>query len=249
MSEWDAHWEQYAESAEWNPAQAYRRRLIRSLLAVEPGHDHIVDVGSGQGDLAVELRQDFPWAKILGLELSQSGVDIATAKVPDAVFLRRDLTTAGDPAPGYEHWGSRAVCSEVLEHVDEPGVLLANAVPYLTPGCRVVVTVPGGPRSAFDRHIGHRRHYRAHELRDLLQSAGLRVDRVLRAGFPFFNLYKLLVIARGRHLIDDVSVQDEKPPSRVARAVMRVFGVLFKLNLPSFPGGWQLVAVAHVPDR
>jgi 2-polyprenyl-3-methyl-5-hydroxy-6-metoxy-1,4-benzoquinol methylase len=36
------------------------------------------------------------------------------------------------------------VCSEVLEHVDRPRELLANAAAYLAPGCRLVVTVPGG---------------------------------------------------------------------------------------------------------
>ena len=71
----------------------------------------------------------------------------------------RDLLR--DPAPDAEWagWATHAVCSEVLEHVDEPVVLLRNARSWLAPGCRLVVTVPGGPMSAFDRHIGHRRHF------------------------------------------------------------------------------------------
>jgi glycosyltransferase involved in cell wall biosynthesis len=43
--------------------------------------------------------------------------------------------------------------------VDEPARLLRNARTFLAPGCHLVVTVPGGPRSASDLRIGHRRHY------------------------------------------------------------------------------------------
>jgi hypothetical protein len=107
-----------------------------------------------------------------------------------------------------------------------------------------VVTVPGGPRSAFDVHIGHRKHYRRDELRGLLEGAGLVVDSVVAAGFPFFNMYKLLVVVRGRRVIADVRA-NEAGGSRVARVLMRVFRALFRLNLISSPLGWQILAVAH----
>ena len=38
---------------------------------------------------------------------------------------------------------------------------MRNAAALLAPGAKVVVTVPGGPRSAFDKHIGHCRHFTA----------------------------------------------------------------------------------------
>ena len=48
---WDKHWSEYGESAQSNPAQAYRRRLILELLDLHSG-DRVVDIGSGQGDMA-----------------------------------------------------------------------------------------------------------------------------------------------------------------------------------------------------
>jgi len=141
-----------------------------------------------------------------------------------------------------------AVCSEVLEHVDDPTMLLRNAMSLLAPGARVVVTVPGGPRSAFDRHIGHFRHFTAAYLHQVLTDAGLGVDRVYRSGFPFFNLYKLAVVARGQKLVAEI---DSRPvgarPSSLQAVVQGVFRVGFKLNLDDSPGGWQMAAVAHVP--
>ena len=143
---------------------------------------------------------------------------------------------------------THAVCSEVLEHVDDPVALMRNSTALLAPGAKVVVTVPGGPRSAFDKHIGHFRHFTAPALHQVLTDAGLDVDRVLRTGFPFFNLYKLAVVARGQKLVDDM---EHRPPgteaSRLEKAVTGFFTRTFPLNRDDARLGWQLAAVAHVP--
>jgi hypothetical protein len=134
------------------------------------------------------------------------------------------------------------VCSEVLEHVDDPRSVLANCVPYLAAGCRVVVTVPGGPMTAYDRHIGHRRHYTRQELARLLRDAGFEVDKSTGAGFPVFNVYRLLLRALGSRLI---TVAGES--SMMSRAAMRTFSVGFRLNGRLSPLGWQRIAIGRLP--
>ena len=42
------------------------------------------------------------------------------------------------------------------------------------------------------------------EIRAIIEQAGFVVERVYLAGFAFFNLYRLLVIARGKRLAQDV---------------------------------------------
>jgi SAM-dependent methyltransferase len=240
--DWDRHWGDFAESAAANPAQRYRLRLIFSHLAFSDARARLVDIGSGQGDLLVEVRRRRPQTELLGIELSEAGCMIARRKVPEATLLQRDLLKPGDVPPAFRRWGSHAVCSEVLEHVDRPDRLLLNATAFLAPGCQLIVTVPGGPMSAFDRHIGHRRHYTRQTLRAVLEAGGLQVERVAAAGFPFHSLYRLAVLARGRNLASDVA----GPSSRFRRGVMRAFDVTFRLNLPLSPWGWQLVAIARV---
>ena len=252
QDDWDRHWHAYADSATVNPAEAYRRRLVLRLLDLGAGPARVLDVGSGQGDMAAEITSRHPGVEVVGLELSQRGVEVARAKVPSASFVQADLLESADPPVGLRAWATHAVCSEVLEHVERPDALLANALPYLAPGCRVVVTVPGGPRSAFDLHIGHRRHYRPRELRDLLEGVGLVVERATGAGFPFFNLYRLAVVLRGEKLVDDVKSGGGAAASPAALAMMRTFGLLFTLNVASSPWGWQIVASARAhpaPDR
>jgi SAM-dependent methyltransferase len=247
--DWNQHWEDYADVAEENPAQQFRRRLVHRLMGqVGPGAK-ILDIGSGQGDLIEELAIRNPGAALVGLEYSRTGVDIASRKVPQATFLQRDLTVPGEPPPNLTAWATHAICAEVLEHVDDPAFLLRSGLAYCAPGCRLVVTVPGGPRAAFDRHIGHRRHYTVDSLRTLLSGAGLQVVDAASVGFPFFNLYKLVVIARGRRLIEDVSTSSGTGVSRSARLAMRFFRMLLARQLPVRRWGWQIVAVAVWPGN
>lgn len=244
--DWDRHWKQFDQATRRNPAELMRFRLVLRSLQLSDRTARVVDIGSGQGELVSIISRRHPHAVVLGLELSAMGVSLGQARTPSARFLQWDLL-ADEPAPAeWSGWATHAVCSEVLEHVDEPVRLLQNARRFLAPGCRVVVTVPGGPRSAFDLHIGHRRHYRPSELAHLLADAGFERVVTFGAGFPFFNLYRLAVVARGRRLIEDVSVQDEGGSlSRTALLTMRSFDVLFRLNLTGSPWGWQTVGVAR----
>jgi trans-aconitate methyltransferase len=121
--DWDRHWEDYNRIAEKNPAQNYRRQIIFSSLHL-PGsgeNARVLDIGSGQGDMAAAIIARFPAAEVLGLELSHAGVRISTEKVPGARFIQRDLLDATKPSADLLGWATHAVCSEVIEHVDRPG--------------------------------------------------------------------------------------------------------------------------------
>jgi hypothetical protein len=112
-----------------------------------------------------------------------------------------------------------------------------------------VITVPGGPRSAFDLSIGHVRHFTADALRTVISDAGLTVECIRRAAFPFFNLYKLVLVARGKRLITDVgNLAPDRKPSLPESAATRFFDTAFRYTTADFPLGWQMAAVARVPD-
>jgi len=245
--DWNQHWHAYSETAEQNPAQNYRRELIMSLLGIAGTGEgaRILDIGSGQGDMAAALHRQFPAARIVGLELSQTGVDISRRKVPQARFVQKDLLDPSPPSEDLRNWANYAVCSEVIEHLDGPSRLLMNARAYMERGCSLVLTAPGGPMSAFDKHIGHRKHWQHREIEQLLSEAGYVPEVVRGVGFPFFNLYRCVVILRGKKLIEDVGLGPHASTSWTARAAMAVFNVLIRPNLNLSRGGWQMVARAR----
>jgi SAM-dependent methyltransferase len=248
--DWEHHWDSFAKAAAQNPAQAYRRKLVFGLLALESQRSpvRLLEFGCGPGDLAYEIAAAYPNAEIAGLDLSATGLAVAARKVPRATFWQCDLTQPVTPPSGMSGWATHAVCSEVLEHLDDPAAFLRNARPFLAPGCRLVITVPGGPMSAFDRHIGHRRHFTVDLLRRLIGESGLKPELVRGAGFPFFNLYRLVVVARGRALIRDVDLAGERDMGWAPRAAMRGFDWLFRWNRSATTLGWQLVARAVEPS-
>ena len=243
--DWNQHWSAYAASNAQNPAQAYRRMLIFRLLelGLSRGPARLLELGCGQGELSAELKQRQPNLELVGVDLSHTGVAIAQSRVPSGAFFQQDLLQPMAIPAEYRAWASHAVCSEVLEHLDDPVAALRNVRACLAPGARLVVTVPAGPVSAFDRHIGHRAHFTPERLRQVLTDAGLEVRALHGAGFPFFNLYRLTVVARGKRLIDDAG--GELPWS--ARAAMWAFTRLFRMNQLESQRGWQLVAVAVEP--
>src|SRR5215470_11384321 len=238
---WDQHWEKFGAVAELGPTPKYRRRLIWNLLGIcgEGESVRMLEIGSGTGEFAAEFCARYPQSKFLGLELSQIGVEIATRRVSLAEFRQRDLLAPVGTMDIVDFRATHALCSEVLEHLEEPLKLLRNATAYMQPGCKLIATVPGGPMNAFYRHIGHRRHYSPGELRQMLERAGFRVEYAYGAGFPFFNLFRIFLTARGEKLIKSVSGQ----PSLLVKFAVNLFDFLFRFNLTRW--GWQTVAVAH----
>jgi SAM-dependent methyltransferase len=245
--DWDAHWEHYAESAAENPAQRMRHDLIGQLLSEDRGKGamRLFDLGSGQGDLVQKLALLLPEAELVGAELSESGVAISRRKVPRATFVVADIFEQPPALKEFAGWATHAFCSEVLEHVDDPVAFLKVAREYMAPGARLIVTVPAGPMSAFDRHIGHRRHFDRAQIHSMLEKAGYSAERIYLAGFPFFNLYRLLVIARGKRLARDVEAESKGIMTTLAGKLMKLFGILFRANMQDSRFGWQLIAVAR----
>jgi SAM-dependent methyltransferase len=243
---WDTHWDDFGEANERNPAQEYRRRLAMWLLERRGTPQRLLDIGCGNGQLLATAAARWPTAELLGLELSEAAVAEARRKVPTARLHARDLLADTRPEAGEAGWATHAVCSEVLEHVDDPIAFLRSARQWMAPGCRVVVTVPGGPMSAFDRHIGHRRHFSPDDLREVMSAAQLEARLVEGAGFPFFNLYRMLVMLRGESLVADARPGAKRTPAGLmVRAGMATFRPLFLFNLPRSPFGWQTVGVAQ----
>src|SRR4051812_32008097 len=76
--DWDRHWKDLGDSAQKNPAQEYRRQLLLANLNFGSGNDvRVLDIGSGLGDFLGVLDELYPRTKKLGLEFSESGVEIS----------------------------------------------------------------------------------------------------------------------------------------------------------------------------
>jgi trans-aconitate methyltransferase len=240
IDNWDQHWTDFSAASENAPSTRYRFRVCLQLLGI-PGKGQgvrLLEIGSGTGAFAKAFLNRCPRAEYLGLELSQTGVEAGRRQAPAGRFLQKNLLQDPNAGEQIAFQASHVVCMEVLEHVDEPVLLLRNATEYMMPGCRLIVTVPGGMLHEFYRHIGHRRHYSKRDLRQLLEEAGFTVERVYGAGFPFFNIYQTLIKWRGARLVKDAAGRG----SFAVRFGSFIFDALFRLNLMHW--GWQTIGIA-----
>lgn len=231
------------ESASHNPAQNYRFGLIKNELRVCDSNQKVkcvVDLGCGNGDLISKLSESFTHIELIGIEPSSTGFDISRAKNVTSLIIRSDITL-DHLSDGALERADVVVCTEVLEHLDNPNKLLTALSNSIKKGTKILVTVPGGPRSKFDRHIGHRTHFKKNQLIELIEDNGFSCDYVKRSGFPGHNIYKLITVILGNVLIK----KSESFESTAGIGVIsRILNRLMEKSFKDSPFGWQMLAVA-----
>src|ERR1700739_3586481 len=132
--EWSKHWESYADIASDNPAQGMRHKLILVAISRMPEKINLLlDVGSGQGDFLKLAASSHIAGELVGFELSKAGAAISQAKLPGAAFIEADLLNPPERLREYAGRADVAVCSEVIEHVDDPVGFLRSVRNYIKP--------------------------------------------------------------------------------------------------------------------
>jgi SAM-dependent methyltransferase len=112
-------------------------RDLRPLLAHETGR--VLDVGCGEQ----------PYRSLLTRASSYQGLDIADADERFGYARTDTLYVNGYPWPVPDGSVDLALCTEVLEHVLEPALLLSEVQRCLRPGGRLLMTVPFAARWHF----------------------------------------------------------------------------------------------------
>jgi glycosyltransferase involved in cell wall biosynthesis len=150
-------------------------RILRPHLG-----DTVLEVGAGIGNIA---------ARLMGRRLEY------VAAEQDPLYLHalrnRFLRTPNvcvrplNPAEPLEFESLRqtfdtVLCVNVIEYLENPEATLAAVGTALKPGGSLLVLAPQNPSlyCRIDRRLGHKRRFRASELRGLLERAGFRVERM-----------------------------------------------------------------------
>ncbi|KAA2242444.1 methyltransferase domain-containing protein [Chitinophaga agrisoli] len=105
-----------------------------------PAGGRVLDVGCGNGVISRHLGQ-FGY-NVLGVDISDKTIAVARSRnrLPNVRFeavSAEELTAQGQQYDA-------VICSEVLEHLHQPGVLLRTIAATLKPEGVLIVTVPNG---------------------------------------------------------------------------------------------------------
>lgn len=106
--------------------------LVERVLAREPGvdADGVVELGCGTGRNLAQLER-LGARGLVGVDLSDGMLAVARARLPGARLVRQDVT-APVPVPGGA--AGLVLVSLVLEHLETPGRVFAEAARLLRPG-------------------------------------------------------------------------------------------------------------------
>lgn len=217
------------------------RLMLQEFPHEMPPGTRVLDAGCGTGNFLRTLQQRYPLAELQGIEFSQSAATYADPSVAPLIAIGDVMMVAPSlPQASYDV----IVCSEVLEHVDDPGEVLSALTRLARPGAKFIFTVPAGMChwSAQDDEAHHRRRFEIDEFAELLERQGLICESLYTWGGPIAWAYNRAINVIG--------------PNRAAHAGSSRFGQLVASLLTLamrmddvFKGrrGFQLIASARNP--
>lgn len=180
-------------------------RLAEALVHL-PQRGRLLEVGCGAGRYLRALRELRPGLALVGCDVSRSALAQLRASAPE---VETRLVSGGSlPAADAEFDAVWAI--DVLEHVGDPGRMLAEVHRALAPGGIFHLHVPceGDPRSLWRwlpgqsgpsglkrRFGGHLHRFRRGEILRRVEAAGFRVVRVRHSLHLLGNLADVAVFA------------------------------------------------------
>ena len=131
--------------------QSKRVRRVLEYAGVEP-NDRVLEIGCERGNLCAAVPQ---CARLVGCDISAKALADAEGLFAEtgrkAEFL---LVDALQPLPFQPGEFDVIICSEMLEHVADPGTVIANIANICTVNTRVVLTIPlEGPKLLLKRWL------------------------------------------------------------------------------------------------
>lgn len=154
---------------------------VRDKLTIEivdqiegriPQNAKIVDIGCGVGDLLSEIRKRKPAVNVSGLDFSSKAIDGACAALPDGEFQTFVIKCT---LPYETGTFDLVLCTDVLEHLERPKVVVAELVRICRPGGVVVIVVPDGD---IDQFFGHYWFWNEQSLNTLLAEWNVKISRL-----------------------------------------------------------------------
>ena len=180
--------------------------------------ESIIDVGCGNGANLAALQAALPLRRVVGLDLSDSAIRAARARV-DGELLVRDVMSEG----GLNETFDLVLSSQVIEHIEDDATFVRRLYDMCGRYC-LVGTMQGRMRPS-ERAIGHHRNYTRAGLVGMMEDAGFTTEEVIEWGFPFYSpLYRSAIERFGAGASHGVS------NSKANRLVSSFLYHLYRLN-------------------
>lgn len=139
---------------------------------------HVLEVGGGIGNFTLQLAEG--GRKVVSVEPNRFCFEQLEDKIRGLANIRAIQASVEtlDEILGVEAKFESVVLMNVLEHIENDGLVLRNLSNKLATGGRLLILVPAGSWAfgKIDERLGHYRRYSKGYSRKLFATAGLRIE-------------------------------------------------------------------------
>lgn len=181
--------------------QGYAANFRKWMHAELPGlsqKSEVLEVGCGDASFTRNLAEYSP--RVTAIDISMDQIELNARAHPEINFLQHDVA---EPFPFKDGTFDVIWCSEVLEHLFDPGFALREMHRVMAPGGKLLVTVPYHglfkdvliALCRWDEHFApnnpHIRFFTVATLKRLTESAGFRAIETRTCGMnkPLRDLF------------------------------------------------------------
>lgn len=120
--------------------QAYTGPRPDILQLMPPSPKRVLDVGCSDGTLGASIKQHWPGATVVGMELSEQMGAVAAERLDQVLIGDIEASNALAGVDGQKF--DVVIFADILEHLRDPWDMLRRIRPYLTPDCVVISSIP-----------------------------------------------------------------------------------------------------------
>lgn len=205
----------------------------------------MLEIGCASGGVLEGIKNNFPAIKLFGTEPSITPLKTVAQRLPDVTFIQMD----GRRIP-YINEFDLIGAFDVLEHIDDDGLVLQQMHRACKNGGKIILTVPQHAWlwSKTDEDAGHKRRYTRLELMHKVSAAGFEVKYVS-------SFMSLLLPAMAASRVMQRDKEPGKSPMddgfKISLFLNRLFSFIFDIERiflsigMRFPAGGSLLMVAQ----
>jgi len=226
-----------------------RNKLILwTLTKYFKNFSSFLEIGCGNGYVLSAVNKVFPNLKIFGSEVYQQGLKYASQRVPVANFFQMDARVIP-----FENQFDVIGVFDVLEHILEDELVLKSAFKSIVPGGGILITVPQHRFlwTYVDKFSGHVRRYSAKELKEKVEKAGFKIERLtsfVSLLLPLMLLSRLLQGNNKDSYDPEAELHQNPIVNLILEKILDLERVLIQIGL-TMPFGGSLLVVARKANK
>jgi len=166
--------------------------IHEAIIRLIPDGSRVLDIACGAGLLCRKIKQTLPSARVMGVDFAQYTID-QNCKRDESLAIEYRCVDIRKSLGSLERAFDVVIMCEILEHLDQPEAVVAEAFPLLNAGGRFILTCPHDDAIPDPEHI---RCWGHDELFHLLAPYSNTVSFV-HFPPPYFHIWMLAYLTKG----------------------------------------------------